>query len=480
MGFGHADGQVSKAGLSELLEAGLCLRGENDAARAVDASGDGGELLHDRGGGLVKEGEGGGLGGQVIEQRLGEINRALATGTKDVGDGAGDATGGAEGLDEVVIGGVVGVKLVEGHDDRAVELGGGVEMSGEVFEAFFEGGGVGLGEGVKGGATVHFEGADGGHQDDGGGSESALTALDVDEFFTAEVEGKAAFGHDEVGVGEGHAGGNDGVAAVGNVGKGAAVEKGGHALDGLDEVGLDGVPQERHEGAGNAEFFGKDGIARSGEADDDAVNTGAQVGKGFGQAENGHDLGGGGDVEAGLALGGTAWRGDDAAEGAVVDIHDALPGDLGGIQAAAALVEVVVDDGGQQIVRAGDRMEVAGEVKVDGFGGLDGAATAASGTTFAAEDGTHGGLTQGKGDTLTDFFQALGESNGDGGLAFTGEGGGDGGDENEAPVFGAGADRIQRDFGFVPTVGDEVVGREGERVGDGLDVREHGGRGSGQ
>ena len=65
LGFGHADGQVSQASLSELLEACLRLRGENDAARAVDAGGDGGELFHDGGGGVVKEGEWGGLAGEL-------------------------------------------------------------------------------------------------------------------------------------------------------------------------------------------------------------------------------------------------------------------------------------------------------------------------------------------------------------------------------------------------------------------------------
>ena len=182
------------------------------------------------------------------------------------------------------------MKLVEGDEHGAVELGGGVEVSGEVFEAVFKGVSVGLSEGIERGTAVHFESAYGGDEHDGGRGETALTAFDMDEFFTAEVKGEAAFGDDEIGVGKGHAGGDDGVAAVGDVGEGAAVEKGGHALDGLDEVGLDGVPKEGHEGTRDAEFLGEDRLARRGEADHDAVESGAQIGGGFGETQDGHDL----------------------------------------------------------------------------------------------------------------------------------------------------------------------------------------------
>lgn len=290
LGFGHADGQISQASLSELLEACLRLGGEDDAARAVDAGGDGGELFHDGCGGFVKEGEWGGLAGEMGEQCLREIDRAIATGAEDIGDGAGDVAGGAEGFDDLKLSGVVGMKLVEGNEHGAVELAGGVKMSGEVFQAVIKGVSVGLSEGIERSTAVHFESAYGGDEHDGGRGEAALTALDVDEFFTAEIEGEAAFGDDEIGVGKGHAGGDDGVAAVGDIGKGAAVEKGGHALDGLDEVGLDGVPKERHEGTRDAEFLGEDGLARCGEADHDAVEPGAEVGEGFREAEDGHDL----------------------------------------------------------------------------------------------------------------------------------------------------------------------------------------------
>ena len=125
-------------------------------------------------------------------------------------------------------------------------------------------------------------------------------------------------------------------------------------------------------------------------------------------------------------------------------------------------MEVVVDDGGEQIVSGGDSVEVAREMEVDGFRRLHGATSAAGGTTFATEDGSHGRLTQGEGDALADLFEALGQADGDGGLAFAGRRGGDGGDEDEAAFLGAGAKGVQGDFGFVSTVGDEVVGREGE------------------
>ena len=54
------------------------------------------------------------------------------------------------------------------------------------------------------------------------------------------------------------------------------------------------------------------------------------------------------------------------AELAVVHIDSALPHDLAGVDAEhIALLDVVIEHGGEQVVRRADGVEVAGEVQVD-------------------------------------------------------------------------------------------------------------------
>src|SRR5690606_32636725 len=87
------------------------------------------------------------------------------------------------------------------------------------------------------------------------------------------------------------------------------------------------------------------------------------------EAQDRHDLGGDGDVEPGLAreaVGDTPERGDDLAQRAVVHVEHAAPGHPARVDLErVAPVDVVVDHRAEQVVRAGDRVEVAGEVEVD-------------------------------------------------------------------------------------------------------------------
>ena len=73
--------------------------------------------------------------------------------------------------------------------------------------------------------------------------QTALAAEDIVEFLSAEVSAEASLRDGVFARAEGHLGGQERVAAVGDVGKGAAVDEHGGSLKGLDKVGLDGVLQ---------------------------------------------------------------------------------------------------------------------------------------------------------------------------------------------------------------------------------------------
>ena len=78
---------------------------------------------------------------------------------------------------------------------------------------------------------------------------------------------------------------------------------------------------------------------------------------------------------------------------------------------------MVIEHGGQQVVGSTDGMEVAGKVQVDVLHGNDLGPTAASGTALDAKDGTERRLTQGHGALDTATTQAIGQTDGRGGLA---------------------------------------------------------------
>ena len=79
-------------------------------------------------------------------------------------------------------------------------------------------------------------------------------------------------------------------------------------------------------------------------------------------------------------------------------------------------------------------MEVTGKVQVDVLHGDDLGIAAASSAALDTKHRAQGGLTQGNQDVLAQLPHAIGQTNSGGGLAFTGRGGVDGGDENQLTI----------------------------------------------
>ena len=190
------------------------------------------------------------------------------------------------------------------------------------------------------------------------------------------------------------------------------------------------------------------------------------------EAEDGHDLGGDGDVEAVLAreaVGDAAERVDDLAQRAIVHVEHAPPGDAARVEAeAVAPVDVVVDHRRQQIVRRRDGVEVAGEVEVDVLHRHDLGVAAAGRAALDAEARPERGLAQAHHRLLADAVEAVAETDGRRRLAFAGRRRADGGDENELAVLGVlqAVDVLEGDLGLRRAVGNERVGRNADLGGD--------------
>ena len=472
LGLGHADGQVGEALLLDLGHLLLRGRGEVNAVGVVDATRDGLDAARDTGR-LVGIGE---LARLVAEAHdlLGQRQAALAALGPDLGKRHVDAELVAPGLDERELGGGIGREGVDGHHHgQAEDLAHVGDVAQQVGHAGLEGlevlgAEVGLGD-----TAVVLEGAHRRHDHAGVGLKAGHAALDVAELLGTEVGAEARLGHYVVAQLHGRLGGHDGVAAMGDVGEGAAVDEGRRVLERLHEVGRDGVLEKGRHGTLGVQVVRRDGTLVVGVAHHDAAQALLEVGDGGGQAEHGHDLGGHRDVEAVLArhaVGHAAHAAHDVAQLAVVHVNDALPCDAARVDAKlVALLDVVVEHGGEQVVRRTDGVEVSGEVQVDVLHRHHLGVAAAGGAALDAKDGAEARLAQGEHGVLAHAVEGVGQAHRGGGLALAGRRGVDGGHEDELGAARLVGDLGDVDLGHVVAVRHELVVGEAQALGHALD-----------
>ena len=109
--------------------------------------------------------------------------------------------------------------------------------------------------------AVHLEGAHRGDHHHHLRDQTGVAALDIHEFFHADVSAKARFGDDVIGQLEGDAVGDDRAVAMGDIGKRTGVDEDRRAFEGLHQGGLDGVFHQDGHGASHTQVFGSDGFA---------------------------------------------------------------------------------------------------------------------------------------------------------------------------------------------------------------------------
>ena len=241
-----------------------------------------------------------------------------------------------------------------------------------------------------------------------------------------------------------------------------AVDEGQIVLERLNDVGFDGVFQQGCHCAIGFQITCAHRFAPSVQADHDLAESRLEVGDRGGKAENRHDLGCHGDVKTALtwvAVGGAAQPDDDLAQRTVVHVHHALPGDATRVDVqGVAVLDVVVDHCGEQVVGCADGVEVTGEVQIDVFHRNNLGITAAGRATLDAEAGSKRGLPQTDDGALAQPIQRIAKPNGGGGLAFTGRRRADGCHQDELAIGAVlqALDVVQRQLGLEVAVGFKV------------------------
>ena len=260
-------------------------------------------------------------------------------------------------------------KAVEGQQDSLPEGTQVAHMLVQIAEALFQSLQVRFLDAFEVHAAVHLQPLGRSHDNGQLGLQAALAALDVVELLRTQVGTEAGFRHHVVAEGHSHLRGQDGVASVGDVGKGTAVYEGRRTFCGLHQVGVDGILQQDGDGTGHPQVLHREGCAVEAETEDDVLDAAAQVILVLRQAEDGHDFRSGRDVEARLlchAVGARPQAGDNAAQGAVVHVEHTPPNDF--LQSEATgpmLVKIIVEQGRYHVVGRGDGVKVARKVQVD-------------------------------------------------------------------------------------------------------------------
>ena len=269
--------------------------------------------------------------------------------------------------------------------------------------------------------AVHLERPDGGHQDHAVGRDAGFAALDVHELLGAEIGAEAGFGHDVVGELERRRGRQHRIAAMGDIGERTAVDEGRRAFERLHQVGRERFLEQHGHGARGLEVAGAHRLAVAGIADDDVGEPLFKVVEVARQAEDRHHFRGDCDVEAIFArkaVGDAAERRHDRAQRPIVHVEHAAPRHAALIDAErVAPIDVVVEHRGEQVVRRGDGVKVAGEVEVDVLHRHDLGIAAAGGAAFHAERRPERGLADAQHRLLADIIKRIGQADGRGRLA---------------------------------------------------------------
>ena len=159
----------------------------------------------------------------------------------------------------------------------------------------------------------------------------------------------------------------------------------------------------------------------------------------------------------------------DLTQRPVVHVHDAAPDHAADVDAElVAPVDVVVDQRGEQVVRGGDGVEVAGEVEVHVLHRHDLRVAAAGRAALHAEVRPERSLADADDGLLADAVEPIAEADRGGRLAFARRRRVDRRDQDQLAVLAVllRGDELGRDLRLVVAVGQEVFGWDAELGAD--------------
>ena len=254
--------------------------------------------------------------------------------------------------------------------------------------------------------------------------------------------------------------------------KGPAVNEGRGVLQGLNEIRLDRLLQKNGHRPVNLEIGRRHGTPIERVGHHDASQAFPQFGQRFRKTEDGHHLRGHGDVKTALVRHAVPWPPQTdrhLPHGSIVHVHHTPPHDPSHVDSQlVAVVDVVVETGGQEIVGQFDGVNVAGEVEVDVLHGDDLGIAAAGGATLHPKAGAHRWFPKARHRLLADSPQGVGQPDAGRCLSLARRRRGNGRDEYQLArrrVLET-AEQVERNLGLVFAVEFQIVVRNPQFSGN--------------
>ncbi len=304
-------------------------------------------------------------------------------------------------------------------------------------------------------AAVVFEGTNGGHKHYGVRRQAGVSAFYVEELFSTKIGAETRFRDDIVCHFKREFGRTNRVTAVSNVCKRSAVNKTGSVFKRLDKVWFDGILEK---GGHRPDGFQIPCIQRSSfpaVTENDISQTNFQIVNIVCKTEDSHHFTCDRDHKVVLtrnAVGLPAESDDDVSKSTVVHIQTAFEDDAPGINVESiSLLDMVIDHSTQEVVCAGDGVEVSGKVEIDVFHRDNLRVSSAGSSAFDAEYGTEGWFAKCNDCLFTDLGHRLTKTDCCRGLTLAGRRRIDGRDQDQFAVWFISQTFFQRigKFGFV-------------------------------
>ena len=363
--LGHADREAAITGLLIVSQFAGSHRGERDVGRTIDFGGNRADLVHQLH--LVRIDR-----REIRHPRLDALDhrpRQRFRPLRAIGPMGAQRhlhPHAAQGrVDHGNLGIGVRGETVEGDDHRQAEALHVLHMAQQIDHATLHRLGVFPAQIGLGDIAVHLQRPHRAHHHRTARLQPAHPAFDVEEFLAAQIGPEARFRDNDIGQFHRRAGGDQRIAAMGDIGERPAMHQGRRALQRLHQIGLQGgLQQHRHRAIG-LQIGRRHRLALPRLRHHDAPQTGLQIGQIGGEAEHRHHFGGNRDIKPILAHRpiGAAHAGDDGPQRTVIHVHHPLPGDLARVDTQrVAVMQMVVDQRREQVMRAGDGVEIAGEM----------------------------------------------------------------------------------------------------------------------
>ena len=290
--------------------------------------------------------------------------------------------------------------------------------------------------------SVEFHCLDRDHKHGASRCKTCLAALDVQKFFCPEITAESRLRHRIIRKTQSGIRGAHGVAAVGNIGKGTAVNDCRRTFQRLYQIGTERFFQQHGHRPLSFQIPCLDFPFVISLCNGNISKAFFQILKTGRQTEYRHHFRSHSDTEMVFpdnTVGLSAHTDHHMAQRPIVHIQTALERNGARVNAQiVSLLQVIVDQRAKQIVCAGDRMKIAGKMQVDLFHRDDLGVAAARCAALHTEDRSEGRLAQGKNGLFPDLPEAVGKSDGDRCLTIALFGGGHSRDQNEFALAGRG------------------------------------------